>query len=169
MNCKKRYIPYLVAEALCLCAELVLFVLALLSGSIVAIAFAVVASAVCAGAVAWVTLKLLNIAPRRASSATTKTDKSSKVSFVADSGVKRVKAPRLNLKSFNGLRRKSMLLCLLIASMLSSSAAMLTVGALLLHTKFEIISLPNFASVLIGVGVFFCGRTCKPPVAPPLR
>ena len=45
MNCKKRYIPYLVGEALCLIAELALFVFALLSGSVVAIALAAVASA----------------------------------------------------------------------------------------------------------------------------
>ncbi len=69
MNCRKRYIPYLIGELLCLVAELVLFVLALLSGSIIAIALAAVASAVCAGAVAWVTLKLLSTAPGKASAA----------------------------------------------------------------------------------------------------
>ena len=157
MNCKKRYIPYLVGEALCLIAELALFVFALLSGSVVAIALAAVASAMCAGAVAFVILKLLNIAPRRASTVSTKgkksSDRSLKASSVA-SGAKKLKSVRLELKSFNGLRRKSLLLSLVIAAMISLSVGMLTVGALILHTKFEVIFLPVFASVLIGLGAF---------------
>ncbi len=59
MNCKKRYIPYLVGEALCLGAELALFVAALLSGNVFCIAAAAVASCVCAAAVAWVAFKML--------------------------------------------------------------------------------------------------------------
>ena len=59
MNRKKRYIPCLIGELLCLASELVLFILALLSGSVIAIVLAAVASALCAAAVAWVVLKLL--------------------------------------------------------------------------------------------------------------
>ena len=61
MNCKKRYIPCLIGELLCLASELALFVFALLSGSVIAVALATVASAVCAAIVAWVVLKLLGI------------------------------------------------------------------------------------------------------------
>ena len=63
MNSKKRYIPYLIGEALCLGAELALFVLALLSGVVVCIAAAAVASAVCAAAVARVVFMMLGVNP----------------------------------------------------------------------------------------------------------
>ncbi len=59
MDCKKRYIPCLIGELLCLVAELVLFAFALMSGSVIAIALASLASAVCAAILAWVVLKLL--------------------------------------------------------------------------------------------------------------
>ena len=61
MNSKKRYIPYLIGEALCLGAELALFVPALLSGVVVCIAASAVASAVCAAAVARVVFMMLGV------------------------------------------------------------------------------------------------------------
>lgn len=155
MNCRKRYIPYLVGEALCLVAELALFVFALLSGSIVAIALAAVASAMCAGAVAWVTLKLLNTAPHRASTTVIKTNKYFRASAAASRTkevAKRVKPPRMNLKSFVKLKRASIILCLSVASMLALAVGAFTVGALILHKKLEVISLSSSISVLIGIG-----------------
>ena len=66
MNYKNKYIPYLIGEALCFVAEVVLFILAIVSGSTLAIILGAVATVACAIAASWVGLKAWSASPHKA-------------------------------------------------------------------------------------------------------
>lgn len=70
-----------------------------------------------------------------------------------------VKPQRRNTRGFVRLKTVSLILCILVALIFALSVGMFVAGALILHTKLELISISITNSILIGLGAFLVAGT----------